>query len=75
MLWRNPSLKTHLRHIERNLDVTHGTQVVNLIGLDIGNDGNKVGGITQITVVKEELNSSFVAVTVDVVDTASVEGR
>lgn len=65
---------THLRHIKWNLNVTHGTQVVNLIRLDVGNDGNKIGSITQVTIVKEKLNASLVAVTVDVVDTTSVEG-
>ena len=54
--------------------MTHGTQVVNLIRLDVGNDGNKIGSITQVTIVKEKLNASLVAVTVDVVDTTSVEG-
>ena len=54
--------------------MTHSTQVVNLSRLDVGNNGNEVGGIAQITIVEEELDSSFVAVTVDVVDTASVEG-
>ena len=54
--------------------MTHGTQVVNLIGLRVGNDGNKVGGIAQISVVKEKLDSGFVTVAVDVVDTAGVEG-
>lgn len=55
--------------------MTHGTQVVNLIGLDIGNNGDKVCGITQVTIVEEKLDTSFVTVTVDVVDTTSVERR
>eukprot|EP00581_Thalassiosira_minuscula_P028288 CAMPEP_0183751564 /NCGR_PEP_ID=MMETSP0739-20130205/1813_1 /TAXON_ID=385413 /ORGANISM="Thalassiosira miniscula, Strain CCMP1093" /LENGTH=78 /DNA_ID=CAMNT_0025987807 /DNA_START=51 /DNA_END=284 /DNA_ORIENTATION=+ len=53
--------------------MTHCTKVVNLIRLHIGNDGNKIGSVAQVTVVEEELDSSIVAVTVDVIDTSSVE--
>lgn len=53
--------------------MTHGTQVVDFIGLHVSNNCNKVGSITEITIVKEKLDTSFMAVTVDVIDTASVE--
>jgi hypothetical protein len=64
---------THLRHVKGNLDVTHGTKIVNFSGLDVGNNGDKVGGIAKIPIVKEEFHTSLMAVTVDVVNTASVE--
>jgi len=64
-----------LRHVERNLDVGHGAEVVDLIGLDVGDDGDEVGGVAEVTVVEEELDSALVAVAVDVVDAAGVEGR
>ena len=44
-----------LGHIEGNLNVGHGAEVVNLIGLHFGNDGDQVGGIAEITVVEEKL--------------------
>lgn len=68
------SSSSYLRHIERNLDVRHGAQVVDLLRLDIGNNGDEIGSIAQISVVEEKLDSSFVAVAVDVIDTSSVEG-
>jgi hypothetical protein len=55
--------------------MTHGSKVVNFIGLNVGNNCDKIGGITKISIVKKELYTSVVTVTVDVVDTASVEGR
>mmetsp|Transcript_6988 Transcript_6988/g.11601 ORF Transcript_6988/g.11601 Transcript_6988/m.11601 type:complete len:240 (+) Transcript_6988:495-1214(+) len=64
-----------LWHIKGNLDVGHGTEIVDLSWLDIGDDGNQVGGVAKITVMKEDLDSSFVTVSVDVVDTTSVEAR
>mmetsp|Transcript_21097 Transcript_21097/g.50915 ORF Transcript_21097/g.50915 Transcript_21097/m.50915 type:complete len:248 (+) Transcript_21097:397-1140(+) len=63
-----------LGHVERNLNVRHGAQIVDFVGLDIGNDGDEVGGITQVAVVEEKLDSGLVAITVDVIDTARVEG-
>lgn len=67
--------KTYLRHIERNLDVTHRSQVVNLIGFDIGDNCDEVCSVTKISIVEEELNSSFVTVTVDVINSPSVKRR
>ena len=54
--------------------MTHGTQIVNLIRLHVGNDGNKIGSIAQVTIVEEELDSRIVTVAVDVIDAARVEG-
>jgi hypothetical protein len=45
-----------LGHIEGNLDVGHGAEVVNLIGLYLGNDRDQVGGIAEIAVVEEKLS-------------------
>jgi hypothetical protein len=53
--------------------VTHGTQVVDFIGLHVGNNCNKIGSIAEITIVKEKLDASFMTVAVDVIDTAGVE--
>lgn len=51
----------------------HGTKVVDLSGLNVGNDGDQVSGIAQISVVKENLDSCLVTVSVDMIDTTSVE--
>ena len=53
----------------------HGTKIINLSGLDIRNDGDQVGGVAEITVVEKDLDSGLVAVSVDVIDTTSVEAR
>lgn len=55
--------------------MTHGAEVVNLGGLDLGNDPDEIGRIAQVAVVEEELHSGLVAVSVDVVDAARVETR
>ena len=56
--------------------MTHCTKVVDFSGSDISDDGNQIGSITKISVrMKEEFHSGFVSVSVDVVDSASVEGR
>jgi hypothetical protein len=44
-----------LGHIEGNLDVGLGTQVVDLGGEDLGDDVNQAGRVGQITVVKTHL--------------------
>ena len=62
-------------HIKRDLDVTHGTKVVDLGGLDIGNDGNEIGGVAKITVVQEDLDASLVTVLVNVINASGVERR
>ena len=47
------TLPPYLWHVKRYLDMTHSTQVVNLIRLNVGNDGNKIGSIAQVTVVQK----------------------
>ena len=64
-----------LGHIEGNLDVGHGTEVVDFGGADLGDDGDQVGGIAEIAVVKEELDAGGVTVLVEMVNAAGVEGR
>ena len=70
---QGPALGTHLGHIKGHLHVTHRTEIVDFVGLRFGNDGDKVGGVTKITVMKEKLNSSLMSIFVNVVNTASVE--
>ena len=54
--------------------MTHGSQVVDLRGLDVIDDGDEIGGVAQVTVVQEDLDSGLVAVLVDVLNSASIEG-
>lgn len=51
----------------------HGSEVVDFRGADVGDDGDEIGGIAEVTVVKEEFYSSLVSVFVDVVDASSIE--
>ena len=53
--------------------MTHSTQVVNFIRLHVSNDGNKIGSIAEITIVEEKLDTSFMTVTVDVINTSGVK--
>jgi hypothetical protein len=55
--------------------VTHGTQIVDFCGSDVGNDGNEIGSIAKVTVMQKDLDARLVAIFVDMVDTASVKGR
>ena len=54
--------------------MTHSTKVVDFIWLDIGNNGDEVGCVTKITIVKKQFDACLVTIAVDVVDTSSVEG-
>lgn len=54
--------------------MTHSPKIVNFIRFNISDNCNKVGGITEITIVKEKLYTSLVTVTVDVINTTSIEG-
>jgi len=44
-----------LRHVERNLDVGLGTQVVDLGGENLGDDVDQAGRVGQVTVVETHL--------------------
>jgi hypothetical protein len=64
-----------LGHVKRNLDMTHGSQVINLRRFNIGDYANEVGGIAQVAIVQKKLYSGFVAILVQVVNAARVEAR
>lgn len=51
----------------------HGSEIVDFGRADVGDDGDEVGGIAEVTVVKEEFDTSLVSVFVDVVDTSGIE--
>jgi hypothetical protein len=53
--------------------VAHSPQVVDLSRLDVVDDGDEVGGIAQVSVMQENLDSSLVAISVDVLNTSCVE--
>ena len=55
--------------------MTHGTEVVNLGGPDLSDNGDEAGRVAQVAVVEEKFDSSVVTISVDVVDTTSVETR
>lgn len=55
--------------------MTHGSQVVNLIGFDIGDNCDEVRSVAKISIVEKQLNSSIVTVTVDVINSPGVERR
>ena len=64
-----------LGHLERDLDVALGAQVVQLVRPHLGDDLKEVGGVGQVAVVQEELGVVHVRVLVQVLDAARVEGR
>lgn len=53
--------------------MTHSTKIVDFVRLDIGYDGDQVGGIAKIAIVKEKLDSGLMAVAVNVVDAPGIE--
>jgi hypothetical protein len=55
--------------------VTHGSQVVNFRRPDFGNNGNQVGCIAQVTIMKKQFHASVMAIFVDMVDASCVERR
>ena len=55
--------------------MTHGTQIVDFLRLDLGNDADEIGGVAQVTVMQKELDSAIMTILVDVLDTSSVETR
>jgi hypothetical protein len=55
--------------------VGHGSEVVDLVGTNIGDDSNKIGGITKISVVKEKFDSSLMPIPIDMINASSVERR
>ena len=55
--------------------MAHGPKVVDLVRLDVGDDGDEVDGVAQVAVVEEQLHARLVPVVVDVVDAPRVEQR
>lgn len=55
--------------------MTHGTQVVYFFWFDFGNDGDEIGGVAQVAVVKVELDAGFVPIFVDMFNAPSIETR
>jgi hypothetical protein len=55
--------------------VTHGTQVVDFLRLDPGNDADEIGGVAQVTVMQKKFDSSIMTILVNVIDASSVETR
>jgi hypothetical protein len=55
--------------------VTHGTKIVDFIRFNLVNESDQVCCIAEITIMKINLDSSFVTVSVDMVDTTCVETR
>ena len=53
----------------------HSAKVVDFSGLDIGDDGDQVCRITEISVVEEDLDTSFMTVSVNVVNSTCIEAR
>ncbi len=62
-----------LGHVEGYFDVRHGAEVVDFSGADVGDDGDEVGGIAEVTVVEEEFDARLVSVLIDVVNATGVE--
>lgn len=52
-----------------------GRQVVDLVGLDLLNYADEVGGVGQITVVQFEAYVFLVRILIQVVDAIGIEGR
>lgn len=55
--------------------MTHGSKIVDFVGFDLRNDGNEACGVAQIAVMQEKFHSSLMAVSIDVIDTTSIEAR
>lgn len=68
-------LSTVLGKVERHLDVALSSQVVNLIRLDLSHQSAQVGGISEISIVKEETDTLVVRILVKMVDSSRVERR
>lgn len=53
--------------------MTHGSKVVNFLRLDLCDQGDEVGGIAKISVMQKEFNTSLMTISVQVINTPSVE--
>ena len=55
--------------------MAHCPKIVNFGRLDLRDDTNEIGRVTQITVMQKELHTGFMAIFVNMVDATSVETR
>jgi len=55
--------------------MAHSPQIVDLIGFDFTNQLGEVGRVGQVTIMEEETDFIRMAVTIDVLNTRSVERR
>lgn len=61
-------------HVERDLHVTHGAEIVYLIGTDLSDNRDQVRRIAEVTVMEEEFHPGVVTIFVDMVYTACIKG-
>lgn len=55
--------------------MTHRSQVVDFVWLDLRNNGNEICCVTQVTVMQVKLYTGLMTIFVDVIDTARIERR
>ena len=60
--------------LEAHLDMALGRQVVDLVGLGFLDQANQIGRVRQIAVMEEEAHALLMAVHVEMIDAAGVEG-
>ena len=69
------NIRRMFRHIKANLDMTHGSQVVDFGGSYICNNGDEIGRITKISIMQIEGNALLMSILVQVMNARRVEGR
>mmetsp|Transcript_20926 Transcript_20926/g.67317 ORF Transcript_20926/g.67317 Transcript_20926/m.67317 type:complete len:372 (-) Transcript_20926:86-1201(-) len=63
-----------LGHLEGHLDVRLGGQVVDLVGADLGDERDEVGGVGHVAIVEAKANIPLVGILVKMLNATSVEG-
>ena len=53
--------------------MTHGSKVVYFIWTSIGNNGNEIGGITEISIMEKQFYSTSMAIFVNVINATCVK--
>ena len=64
-----------LRSLKADRHMALGTQIVDLVGLDLAEDAGEVGGIREIAVVQLQAGIWLVRILVDVINALGVEMR
>lgn len=59
---------------ETHLDMGHGPEIVDFIGLGLLNDAGDVHGIGQVSIVQKKPRSLHMGVHIEVVDAVGIEG-